>query len=364
MTQYIGQSPKQYYQALIQQQAILADPSQQAAIEQLNEIWEKLERPKAFFIQRPIRGLYMWGSVGSGKTWLMDIFYQSLSYKKKVRIHFHHFLKNIHQQLVHYRGTRDPLQHIANDLIKKYKLICFDEFFVSNVTDAMILSNLFNLLFAKRVILVATSNIDPDNLYKHGLHRERFLPTIHHIHTHCHILKIGNALDYRVVKGHHVLDQFFFSPLDAAADAWLSSIYRHLTQHNAHPTLIQINHRDLEALGVHERVAWFSFDRLCRDARSPADFIELCRRYDHVLISNITELTDAIYDAVRRFIYLIDELYEQKVVLYLTAEQPIEQLYTGEKLKFEFQRTFSRLQEMQSRDYHEARIAVTHKEIH
>ena len=346
------QSPINIYNLKVEKGEILADNSQHEAIQHLNSIWEKLEFDSKRFFSSPVKGLYMWGEVGSGKTWLMDTFYNSLSFQKKVRMHFHHFLKNIHKQLIEYRGTPDPLKHIANDLVKKYKLICFDEFFVTNVADAMILSNLFNFLFDNNIILVATSNIHPDDLYKNGLNRDKFLKTIQHINKHCAILKIGNDLDYRTIKENSTLNGFYKSQLNIDSEQWLSSIYKELS-HDQRPLAdsIEINNRIIEVKATHNNIIWFEFDKLCREARSPADYIEIASNYDFVLISGIGDLTDSIYDTVRRFIYLIDELYDQKIILYFTASKNINELYLGKRLQFEFQRTLSRLTEMQSSQY-------------
>jgi cell division protein ZapE len=337
---------------MIKRGDILSDPSQQQAITALNEIWNKIENKSNMFYFPHIKGLYMWGSVGTGKTWIMDLFYNSLTYKKKMRVHFHHFLKDVHKQLIAYRGNKDPLKLIANDIADKYRLICFDEFFVSNVADAMILSNLFSLLFSKKIILVATSNIDPSDLYKNGLNRDRFLATIEHIEKNCNVLKIGNQIDYRVVKAIETLDKYYSFPLNDESEQWLESIYLQLTSnHHITNSQITINHRLINVKAIYKNVIWFEFDELCRAARSPADYIEIASQYDYVLISGISDLTDRIYDTVRRFIYLIDELYDQKIKLYFVASQSIDKLYKGEKLEFEFKRTYSRLQEMQSISY-------------
>ncbi|WP_322853222.1 cell division protein ZapE [Acinetobacter seifertii] len=352
MLKHEGQSPLEIYNSMIDNGVVLADPSQRQAIETLNEIWNKIENQSSHFFSPQIKGLYMWGSVGTGKTWIMDLFYNSLNFKKKMRVHFHHFLKDVHKQLIAYRGNKDPLKLIANDIASNYKLICFDEFFVSNVADAMILSNLFNLLFSKKVILVATSNIDPEDLYKDGLNRDRFLETIDHINKNCTVLKIGNQLDYRTIKESNANDHFYRFPLNEESEQWLHSVYQQLTHNQKElKTSIMINHRSVEVKSCYKNVIWFDFENLCREARSPADYIEIATQYDYVLISGIGDLTDRIYDTVRRFIYLIDELYDQKIKLYFAASQPLNQLYKDERLKFEFQRTYSRLQEMQSISY-------------
>ncbi|MFT4021229.1 MAG: cell division protein ZapE [Acinetobacter sp.] len=347
------------YHTMIQNGEVLPDPTQQHAIEYLNGIREKLNSKSHFFAASRIQGLYIWGSVGTGKTWMMDLFYKSVTSDQKMRVHFHHFLKNVHQQLVTLRGNQDPLKIIANDIARKYKLICFDEFFVSNVADAMILSSLFNFLFAKNIVLVATSNIDPSDLYKDGLNRDRFLETIQHIYNHCQVLEIGNQVDYRTIKKAQAERCYYHSPLNDAADIWINTIYAQLTNHHT-PTedKINVNGRPLLVKATFDNVVWFDFEAICREARSPADYIDIAQQYEYVLISGIDQLTDKIYDAVRRFIYLIDELYDQKICLYFTSSQPLDQLYQGQRLGFEFKRTYSRLQEMQSISYHQRHEAT------
>lgn len=337
---------------MIKNGEILIDSSQERAIKYLNEIWNKFENKSNVFFTPYIKGLYMWGSVGTGKTWIMDLFYNSLTYKNKMRVHFHHFLKNIHKQLIEFRGNEDPLKLIANDIASKYKLICFDEFFVSNVADAMILSHLFNYLFSKKIVLVATSNIDPSDLYKNGLNRDRFLETIEHINKNCEVITIGNYVDYRTIKGSEIHDTFYVYPLNESSEDWLHSIFTQLTNNQPIiPSQITVNNRSIDIKATYKNIIWFDFEPLCREARSPADYIEIASQYDHVLISGVGDLTDRIYDSVRRFIYLIDEFYDQKIQLFFSASQSIDQLYTGDRLEFEFRRTYSRLQEMQSISY-------------
>lgn len=344
--------PLEKYHLMLTRGEIRSDASQQQAISYLNEIWEKIEYHSHATSLTQIKGLYMWGSVGTGKTWMMDLFYHSVASKRKMRIHFHHFLKNIHQKLILLRGHANPLKLIADEITQQYCLICFDEFFVSNVADAMILANLFDELFTKKIILIATSNIDAKNLYQNGLNRDRFLVTIEHIYRHCDVLEIANQCDYRRLKAIEQNMSYYCFPLNAESEQWLMAQYLTLTDQA--PIVageIVVQHRCIKVKAADQHVVWFDFATICRDARSPADYIEIASRYDYVLISAVEALTDQIYDVVRRFIYLIDELYAQKIGLYFSSDQALAQLYLGERLAFEFQRTYSRLHEMQTISY-------------
>lgn len=351
-------SPMAHYQAEIASGKFIADDAQNSAVEALDRVWHQLleqdEASKSFFSflkkKTSPQGVYMWGGVGRGKTWLMDQFFNALPLKRKMRLHFHHFMQYVHKELHSHTGQQNPLDAVADQIYADATVICFDEFFVSNVPDAMILSDLFQKLFQRGITLIATSNIAPDGLYKDGLHRDRFLPTIEMVKLNCQILNVDAGVDYRL----RILKQaqLFKTPLNEESDHWISERFTALTQAQ-HTTTdsIEINHRQVKTLGISEDVIWCGFSELCLQPRSPADFIEIANRYQTVLVSNVPHLTDQLSDATRRFIYLVDEFYDRGVKLLITSEDSIIDLYEGEKLAFEIERTRSRLLEMQSDDY-------------
>ena len=300
--------------------------------------------------RRPVQGLYMWGGVGRGKTYLMDLFFESLPFRRKMRIHFHRFMQRVHKELNALRGTQDPLDIVADKLQEEAVVICFDEFFVTDITDAMLLGGLFEKLFARGVTLVATSNIVPDRLYENGLQRERFLPAIAMLKQYCDVLNVDSGVDYRL----RVLEQaeLYHCPLDDTAEASLAKSFGELSAGlhvESHP--IVINDRHVDVLACTDDVLWVTFAELCIAPRSAADYIELAREYHSVLLANVPVMTEKLDDAARRFINLVDEFYDRCVKLIVSADAPIDSLYQGKKLAFEFQRTQSRLLEMQSHDY-------------
>lgn len=357
-TAFIATSPLEKYTQAIESGQFMPDEAQAQAVQELDRVWKELfTRYKStktafrrFRRQTSPKGVYMWGGVGRGKTWLMDQFYDSIPFRRKTRLHFHHFMQQVHKELNKLSGQRNPLELVADQIYKNAVVICFDEFFVSNVTDAMILSDLFQKLFERGVTLVATSNIAPEGLYKNGIHRDRFLPTIALVQQHCAVLNVDAGVDYRL----RVLKQaqLFKHPLTDDAHAWMNERFQALT-HTQMPcnTPIIINSRVVETLGHTEDVLWCEFSELCFKPRSPADFIEIANIYNTVLVSNVPHLTDFLSEGTRRFIYLVDEFYDRGVKLLLTSEDSIVELYQGERLAFEIERTRSRLLEMQSDEY-------------
>ncbi|HCL60038.1 MAG TPA: cell division protein ZapE [Acinetobacter sp.] len=351
-------SPAERYAQALSSGQFMPDDAQAMAVHELNRTWlELIQRFKAskkafrrFRRQTSPKGVYMWGGVGRGKTWLMDQFYESIPFRRKTRMHFHHFMQHVHRELNKLSGQRNPLDLVADQIYKDAVVICFDEFFVSNVTDAMILSDLFQKLFERGITLVATSNIAPDGLYKNGIHRDRFLPTIEMVKKNCVILNVDAGVDYRL----RVLKQaqLFKYPLTHDNKNWLAHRYTALTQtQTSSQDSIIINNRIVETVAHTEDVLWCEFSELCLKPRSPADFIEIANIYNTVLVSNVPHLTDFLNDATRRFIYLVDEFYDRGVKLLLTSEDNIVDLYKGERLAFEIERTRSRLLEMQSDEY-------------
>ncbi|MBE1253282.1 cell division protein ZapE [Enterobacter cloacae] len=298
----------------------------------------------------PARGLYMWGGVGRGKTWLMDLFYQSLPGERKQRLHFHRFMLRVHEELTALQGKSDPLEIVADRFKAETDVLCFDEFFVSDITDAMLLGGLMKALFARGITLVATSNIPPDELYRNGLQRARFLPAIDAIKQHCDIMNVDAGVDYRL----RTLTQahLWLSPLNAETTRQMDKLWLALAgakRENA-PTL-EINHRPLPTLGVENQTLAVSFSTLCVDARSQHDYIALSRLFHTVMLLDVPVMTRLMESEARRFIALVDEFYERHVKLVVSAEVPLYEVYQGERLKFEFQRCLSRLQEMQSEEY-------------
>ncbi|ANF81963.1 ATPase [Acinetobacter sp. NCu2D-2] len=351
-------SPADRYAQALSSGQFMPDDAQAIAVQELNRVWvELIQRFKAskkafrrFRRQTAPKGVYMWGGVGRGKTWLMDQFFDSIPFRRKTRMHFHHFMQHVHKELNKLSGQRNPLDTVADQIYKEAVVICFDEFFVSNVTDAMILSDLFQKLFERGITLVATSNIAPDGLYKNGIHRDRFLPTIELVKQNCTILNVDAGVDYRL----RVLKQaqLFKFPLTHEHKNWMAQRFGALTmsQTQSQEPII-INNRIVETIAHTEDVLWCEFSELCLKPRSPADFIEIANVYNTVLVSNVPHLTDYVNDATRRFIYLVDEFYDRGVKLLLTSEDNIIDIYQGEKLAFEIERTRSRLLEMQSDDY-------------
>ncbi|MCF9045311.1 cell division protein ZapE [Acinetobacter nectaris] len=357
-------SPMARYEDAIASGQFIADEAQQNAVKALDTVWHQLIEQEntskgffSFFKKKSYpKGVYMWGGVGRGKTWLMDQFFEALPLEKKLRLHFHHFMQYVHKELHKHTGKQNPLDIVADQIHHDAVVICFDEFFVSNVPDAMILSDLFQKLFQRGLTLIATSNIAPDGLYKDGLHRDRFLPTIDMVKSNCHILNVDAGVDYRL----RILKQaqLFKTPLNEESRLWMQERFDALTQSQKKLNeSIEINHRQVKTLGLSDDVLWCHFSELCLQPRSPSDFIEIANKYQTILLSDVPHLTDQLNDATRRFIYLVDEFYDRGVKLLLTSEDSIIDLYHGEKLAFEIERTRSRLLEMQSDDY----LSAVHK---
>ncbi len=307
-------------------------------------------------VQEPVRGLYFWGGVGRGKTYLMDTFYECLPFERKLRAHFHRFMLMVHRELKACAGEKNPLRKVADDIANRAAVICFDEFFVKDITDAMILANLLEALFQRGVVLVATSNIVPDDLYKDGLQRARFVPAIELVNRHCEVVNVDSGIDYRLRALERA--EIFHAPLDAAAEKELARSFREIAgQPGEEGAPLEVNHRVLKTRRLHEDVVWFEFAELCDGPRSQNDYIELAREFHTVLVANVPRMDGKMDDQARRFINMVDEFYDRGVKLLMSAEVPVESLYSDGKLTFEFQRTLSRLQEMQSREY----LALAHK---
>ncbi len=300
--------------------------------------------------QKSIRGIYLWGTVGRGKTFLMDQFYAALPFAEKRRQHFHRFMADVHHRLKQLRMQEDPLEVVAAQIADSARVICFDEFAVGDIADAMILANLFRGLFERGVTLVATSNTIPSELYRDGLQRARFLPAIALIEERCEVVNMGGELDYRLQFLQR--SDLYQHPVSAHSRARLTAFFEAMEPDASDEAgSIEVNDRSIYFLRNGESTIWFDFEQICDGPRSQNDYIEISRLYQSVLISRVPRFTPALENQARRFIALIDEFYDRKVKLALSAEVPIEALYAGERLKHEFERTRSRLQEMQSDEY-------------
>jgi len=363
-------SPVQRYQLDLQRDDFSYDSAQEQAVGLLQDLYERLlakenERSpgiaslrKWFSRERPEPeiGLYLWGGVGRGKTYLVDTFYDCIPYPEKLRVHFHRFMQRVQAQLVELEGQKNPLQVVADTFASEARVICFDEFFVTDIADAMILGGLMEALFERGVTLVATSNIVPSKLYENGLQRQRFLPAIALIEQYTKVVNVDAGVDYRL----RALEQaeLFHYPLDAVATESLQASFNRLApEPGKRWERVEVNGRYLSTQCLADDVVWFEFAELCDGPRSQNDYIELARVFHAVLISNVPQMGVDSDDQARRFVNLVDEFYDRNVKLVMTAESPLLELYSGGRLEFEFQRTVSRLQEMQSHEY----LAREHK---
>lgn len=364
-------SPLQCYQNDLDSGAIKPDPEQARAVAELQRLYAALTvataKPAGVTgwlsamarrlagssdASADIKGIYLYGGVGRGKTYLMDTFYECLPFREKQRTHFHRFMQQVHGELSRLNQQKNPLETVAADIADKARVLCFDEFFVSDIGDAMILGGLLEHLMAEGVVLVATSNIHPDELYANGLQRDRFLPAIRLLHQHTVIFRLDSGIDYRL----RALKQacLYFSPLGSDADAALADGFDRLASGHSETrenTRIEILGRAISARRVSDGVVWFDFQQICAGARSAFDYIELAKEYHSVVLAGVPQLDGSMDDVARRFVSLIDELYDRHVKLIMSAAVPLAELYTGTGLAFVFERTRSRLLEMQSEDY-------------
>lgn len=360
-------TPYQKYQQDLEQEGFAFDAAQENAVKHLQRLYDDLQTkplPVTGFKkvlkgwvktygknkQQAVRGIYFWGGVGRGKTYLVDTFYDCLPFENKMRVHFHRFMHRVHDELKGLTGQSDPLKIIAKKFAAETCIICFDEFFVSDITDAMLLGTLFEELFSHNVTLVATSNIIPDDLYRNGLQRARFLPAIKLINENCEVVNVDSGIDYRL----RTLEQaeIYHFPLDKQAEDNLHLYFKQLSVEEGRVAInIEINNRPLATIEESDGVVHFEFNQLCETARSQSDYMELSRIYHTVLLANVTQMGRDTDDSARRFIAMIDEFYERNVKLIISAETTMDELYTDGGLTFEFKRCLSRLQEMQSHDY-------------
>jgi cell division protein ZapE len=356
-------TPWERYQVDLKREDFSHDPAQEEAVRLLQDLYDRLLRrynaseSVGGWLRRlrkqtpePEMGLYLWGGVGRGKTYLVDTFFDCLPFERKLRTHFHRFMQRVHAELTSLEGEKNPLEIVADRLAEEAIVVCFDEFFVTDIGDAMILGGLMEALFARGVTLVATSNIVPDKLYDNGLQRQRFLPAIALVEKYTRVVNVDAGVDYRL----RTLQQaeLYHCPLDAAADLSLRTSFEALAvEPGKHWERIQINGRFLTVRCMADDVAWFDFAELCDGPRSQNDYIELARIFHAVLLAGVPRFNPDLNDQARRFVNLVDEFYDRNVKLVMTAEKPLLELYGGGNLEFEFQRTQSRLQEMQSHEY-------------
>jgi cell division protein ZapE len=349
------------YQQALNSHRFDADAAQLNAVEYLQDLSTRLQQPvkKRWASQlrakwgmgaTPQRGLYLWGDVGRGKTWLMDMFFDTLPFDNKLRLHFRHFMQEIHDELAQLSGQRDPLSIVARHFAQRARVLCLDEFYVEDITDAMILYRLLEALSANGIALVFTSNLAPAELYKNGLQRERFFPAIALIENNTEVVELAGETDHRLrkLKQAHT----YFSPLTSASERAIKQRFAELVPGTVHSNItLEINHRQIACLKRADDVAWFEFHQLCHGPRASADYIELARQFHTVLISGVPEMGEHEEEWAHRFIDAVDEFYDRRVKLLITADNEPAHLYHGRRHQFDFQRTASRLMEMRSDDY-------------
>lgn len=363
------------YARALAERGFESDPAQLAAVARLNDLRSRLiarsarprRRPWALGGRSsviPERGVYLWGGVGRGKTWLMDLFFQSLPFREARRRHFHRFMHDAHAALREIGDCADPLDVVAERFALDARVLCFDELAVTDIADAMILGGLLAGLIGRGVALVATSNVRPRDLYKDGLQRQRFLPAIELIERHAEVIEVAGPVDYRLRQ----LTQAGTYLDSAAPDTSdrLKGLFAQLADHGAAADdrgpdagsaeagerhSIEIESRPIPVVRRSEAAVWFDFAALCAGPRGTDDYIEIAREFGSVVLSNVPVLDSLHDDEARRFIALVDELYDRNVHLIVSAAAPPAGLYRGERLAFEFRRTASRLSEMQSTEY-------------
>jgi cell division protein ZapE len=349
---------RQLYEQTLAERGYTADDAQLRAIvalERCETEWAdyKARRSNALtkLIRRPPipRGVYMWGGVGRGKSFLMDCFFQAVPLTRKTRLHFHEFMREVHRELQDLKGTVNPLDELGLRIARRYRLICFDEFHVADVTDAMILHRLLQALFANRVSIVTTSNFHPDGLYPNGLHRDRILPAIELLKQQLEVVNVDAGTDYRQQTLAQV--EMFHCPLGPQAEALMKNSFERLTEARDEDPVLHIEHRELRALRRAGGVVWFDFRTLCGGPRSQNDYLEIASRFHTVLLSNVPQMPPRLASEARRFTWLVDVLYDRRVKLVISAAVPADQLYTEGPLAHEFPRTVSRLAEMQSAEF-------------
>lgn len=352
-------TPKEIYLQDIEQNRLRHDNAQAVAVDLLDILFHQLVSAKdnkpGFFDRllnrtpQTIEGIYIWGGVGRGKTYLMDHFYDALPFSEKQRTHFHSFMQGIHSELKALPKTPDPLALIAKQLADKIRVLCLDEFHVNDIGDAMLLAGFLKALFENGVTLVTTSNLPPDELYKNGLQRERFVPAINLINEYTTAFHLDSPTDYRMellerTGTYHLINDATGTVLEHQMQSLApEDISRNKT--------VSVNNRKISVVAESDDVVWFDFHSICETARSAADYIELSALYHTMIISDVPILSEAQDDVAQRFIHLIDALYDHNVKTVISAEAKPSDIYSGRRHTFAFQRTASRLQEMASEEY-------------
>lgn len=362
---------REHYTREVRERGFREDPAQHKAIEKLEALRTRLitrRREDRSWRRRLIRkltngrktepaetGLYLWGGVGRGKTFLMDLFYQSLPFRRRRRRHFHRFMHDVHAELKALSNQEAPLEIVADRLAAQARVLCFDELYVTDIADAMILGNLFDALIHRGVTLVITSNQPPRELYKNGLQRQRFVPAIELLEQYTEILNVDSGVDYRL---RHLTQAGTYLPAnDPQTLSRLDTLFRELSDGDQAGGSIEIEGRDIPVIRASDTAVWFDFAAICEGPRSQRDYIEIAREYQSVIVSGVPFFDTTREDAARRFLALVDELYDRNVNLVLSAAGKPQELYRGERLKQEFPRAVSRLIEMQSEEY----LARQHK---
>jgi len=356
------------YQQSLAERGYKADEAQLkgiAALQRCQTEWENYKRQRANALTKMLRypdlpkGVYMYGGVGRGKSFIMDCFFQAVPLQRKTRLHFHEFMREVHRQLHDLKGVTDPLEVLAKRMARKHRLICFDEFHVADVTDAMILYRLLDAMFRNRMSIVTTSNFHPDGLYPNGLHRDRILPAIELLKSQFQVVNVDSGTDYR--RRTLELANLYLTPLDDKTQAEMGAIFDKLAETHDEDPALHIEHRVLQAKRRAGGVVWFDFHTLCGGPRSQNDYLELASRFHTVMLSDVPQMPVRMASEARRFTWLVDVLYDRKCKLVISAEVPPEQLYTEGPMSHEFPRTVSRLNEMQSKEYlsEERRIVDT-----
>jgi cell division protein ZapE len=349
------------FEATLAQRGYTADSAQRAAMERLQRLHRELVAFKAAranpirrLLSRPEvpRGVWLYGGVGRGKSFLMDCFHGAVPVVRKLRVHFHEFMRGVHRELDELKGSPDPLDEVARRIARRYRLVCFDEFHVSDIADAMILERLMRGLFAHGVTFVITSNYPPSALYPDGLHRDRILPAIALLEARLDVLCVDVGVDYRRRSLERV--EAYHWPLGAAADAALREAFTALAEARDEDPRLLIENREIRALRRAGGVVWFDFRTLCGGPRSQMDYLELAQQFHTIILAEVPRMSAAMASEARRFVWLVDVLYDQRVKLLVSADCPPEELYTAGAMAGEFHRTVSRLVEMQSREYLEA----------
>ena len=350
---------REAYEAELKARGFVADPAQMRAVEALQRCadeWTAFETKRSSALRRLFggkpaipRGVYLYGGVGRGKSFLMDCFFNAVPLERKVRLHFHEFMREVHRELAGLQGTVNPLDELGRRMAERYQLICFDEFHVADITDAMILHRLLVALFDNRVGFVTTSNFKPDDLYPDGLHRDRILPAIALLNERTQVVNVDNGTDYR----RRTLEKLklYHCPLGEQAEAEMNESFNHLAETHDEDPKLMIEARVIEAKRRAGGVVWFDFRTLCGGPRSQNDYLEIATQFHTVFLSNVPYMPVNRASEARRFTWLIDVLYDRRVKLILSAEVPPEALYTEGPLAHEFPRTVSRLTEMQSAEF-------------